>query len=446
MPPFPKVQARPEPGIFVANKPDVTQTFFDLGHLGGELRDKDFAALEIMADILGGGFKSRLVQRVRSKLGNAYDISASWAADYDHPGVFEISGSTKSVSTAETLRAVQEEIERIRTTEVSESELETARQTALNSLVFAFDTKAKTLGRMLNYEYFGYPRDFIQQYQKALAAVTRADVLRAARERINPKALTIVAVGREEDLRSSLASFGMPVTPIDLTIPEVKKEAAPSGAASLDQGKKLLERVQQAVGGAEKLASVKDVVETADFQVDAAAGGMKVVQTNRWMAPDHFRQESQLPTGRIVAYSDGTSGWIATPQGAGALTGPQLKQVQGDLFRFYFRLLLSDRIAGRKVNYVGGNTLEISGLGGESVRLVVNPQTGLPDRVIYETVHVAGPPVTVEDRYERFEEISGVKVPRSITIVQGGRKFAEVTVQDYKINTDLKAEDLRKRP
>ena len=60
-------------------KKDVTQTFLSMGELGGELRDKDYPALEIMADILGGGFQSRLVQQIRTKMGNAYEISASWA-------------------------------------------------------------------------------------------------------------------------------------------------------------------------------------------------------------------------------------------------------------------------------------------------------------------------------------------------------------------------------
>ncbi len=30
------------------------------------------------------------------------------------------------------------------------------------------------------YQYYGYPKDFIFQYQKAIAAVTKADVLRVA--------------------------------------------------------------------------------------------------------------------------------------------------------------------------------------------------------------------------------------------------------------------------
>ena len=239
-PPFPPVREKAQPGIYLAKKDDVTQTFFIEGHLGGQQNDKDFPALEVMGDILGGGFQSRLLQRVRTQLGLAYEISADWGAHYDHPGLFEISGSTKSSSTAETLKAIQEQIERIRSIEVSSDELETARQTALNSLVFAYDTKTKTLGRLLNYEYYGYPKDFIDRYQKALEAVTQADVLRVAREHIHPAGLTIVAVGKTDEFQKSLATLGLPVSSIDLTIPEAKPAAAPaSGRGDAAKGRQL---------------------------------------------------------------------------------------------------------------------------------------------------------------------------------------------------------------
>lgn len=447
VPPFPDVRTQAAPGIYIARKDDVTQTFITVGHLGGELRDPRYPALEVMADILGGGFRSRLMQRVRTQLGYAYSIGAGWGANYNHPGLFRVSGSVRSPVTAETIKAVREEIERLRTQEVSDEELETSRQSALNSLVFAFDTKAKTLGRLLNYEYYGYPRDFIQQYQKALAAVTKADVLRAARERLDPARLTIVAVGPAAEFEQSLATLGMPVTSIDLTIPEDKPAAAKADAASLQKGGELLRRVQAAVGGADRLAAVKDMVERAEYQVEGAAGGgMKVEQVNRWIAPGHYRQESRFPMGSVTAYSDGAGGWLVTPQGAGALAGPHLKQVQGGLFRLYFRLLLSDRMPGRQVNAIDERTLEITGAGGESARLVVDPATHLPERVVYRAVRMAGPPVTAEDCYTRFQEVSGIQVPFQVTIMQGGQKFAEVAIRDFQINTGLKVEELSKRP
>ena len=67
VPAFPPVTAKPAPGIYLAEKPDVTQTFFALGDLGGTLRDKDYPALQVAADILGRGFSSRLVEQIRTK-------------------------------------------------------------------------------------------------------------------------------------------------------------------------------------------------------------------------------------------------------------------------------------------------------------------------------------------------------------------------------------------
>jgi predicted Zn-dependent peptidase len=448
VPAFPPVRKTAAPGVYLASKNDVTQTFFSIGHLGGELRDKDFPALEVMADILGGGFRSRLFQRVRTRMGNAYEIGADWGANYDHPGIFQISGSTKSATTVETIKAIQEEVEKIRTTEVTDDELNTAKQTALNSLVFAFDTKAKTLGRVLTYEYYGYPKDFIQQYQKGLSAVTKADILRVAKQRLDPAAFTIVAVGNPQDFGKSLESLGGPVTPIDLTIPEAKAEA-PIDPASAAKGAQLLQRAQQASGGPDKIAAVRDYSDTAEFQINAGAGGMRVRQTDRWVAPGHFRQDSELPAGKVSAYLDNETqdGWIATPQGSGPLAGAQLKQVQGDLFRLYFRLLLSDRFPGRTLNGIDDHTIEIrDAASGEVARLEIDPATGLPRKVHYESVVVAGAPVPVEDEYADFQEVSGIKIPMRISISQAGQKFADVTLSDYKINTGLNAHDLEKRP
>ena len=136
-----------------------------------------------------------------------------------HPGMFDISGSTQSAHTVDTLKAIGDEIEKIRTSEVTDEELQTAKDTVLNGFVFYFDRPSKTLNRLLTYEYFGYPKDFIFQYQKAIAAVTKADVLRVAKQYFQPKDLTYVAVGNPKDFGTPLTALNMKVQPIDLTSP-----------------------------------------------------------------------------------------------------------------------------------------------------------------------------------------------------------------------------------
>jgi zinc protease len=443
VPKFPDVTAKPAPGIYFAEKSDVTQTFFAIGELGGTLREKDYAALQVAANILGQGFSSRLLSQIRTKLGYAYDISAQWSANWDHPGTFRIGGSTKSQSTTETLQAIRVELDKMRTTEVTPQELDEAKQGVLNSFVFFFDSPAKTLNRVMRYEYFGYPKDFLFQYQKAISTVTRADVLRVAKERFLPDNLAIVAVGNPKDFGKPLSTLGK-VNMIDLTIPEAKSEtAAPKAdAASLERGREMLKRAQQAMGGSEKLAAVKDFTESADMALDASAGGLKIKQHNSWIAPGIYRQDQILPFGSVVAFSDGKTGWVAypPPQGVLPMPAPVLKQAQGEIFREWLPLILSDRDQARTVNAVGPNAVEISAAG-ESVRVEFDAASGLPSGKIYKEGALE-----VRGTYSDWREVDGIKLPFKAAIERDGKKLADVSVTELKLNTGLDAGELSKKP
>ena len=443
VPAFPAVTAKPSPGIFLATKDDVNQTFFRVGHLNGLLKDKDYPALEVMADILGGGFSSRLFRKVRTELGYAYNVSANWGANYNHPGAFAISGSTKSESTTATIETILKEVERLRTEEVTDQELKTAKETVLNSFVFNFDQPNKTLNRLLIYEYHGYPKDFIFQYQKAVEAVTKADILAAAKKHLYPQQLSIVAVGKTSDFGRPLSALNLPVTAIEL---EPKREAVKADSASLAKGKELLQRAQEAVGGVEKLTSLNDFTMAADVDVKTPDGGMKVTQVNRWLRPSHVRQEQELPFGKLLAYFDGKSGWMATPQGTQPMPAPVAKQVQGALLRSMPLLLQSDRIPGRQVNMIGDGTIEVTEGNGESVQLKLNEKTGLPEKMTYQSEQMSGPPATLEDTYDDWQETGGIKQPRKVTILRDGKPYAQVVVKEIRFNSGLTAEELSKKP
>ena len=445
---FPKVRNAPSPGFFLAEKKDAQQTFFTVGQLGGLRSDKDCAALEILAGILGGGSHSRIAERLRTKLGIPNDISATWDAGYAQAGLFEISGSTKSVATVAAIKAVLEEIGRIRESEVTEEEWKNARDAAVNSLIFANDTRAKLFARQMILDYYGYPKDYLPQYQKALQAVTRADVLRVGKQYLNPTNLTVVVTANPAMFSEPLERLGA-VTKLDIAIPEARPEVVESTDASLAEGKQVLLKAQAAAGGTEKLTAVKDFSMLAEYVIDPAVaniGGAKIVQTDKWIAPTNFRQDATLPAGRVTAYTDGKVGWISTPQGWGPLTGVQRSQVFGDLFRVYYRLLLSDRIEGRAVNAIDGNSVQITDPTGQVASVEFDAQTRLPVRASYDTQQAGGAPIYSEDVYEDFRDVGGVKVPFKITINQGGRKFADVAVKDYKINTGLVPLELARRP
>lgn len=450
VPPFPPVDKTAHPGAFLAVKTNVTQTNFIMGQLGGQLNDKDYAPLEVMGDILGGSFHSRLFKKVRTDLGYAYNIFADWGANYDHPGLFQIGGSTKSASTTEAIKASLAELQKIRATEVTKDELDMAKQSVVNSFVFNFDTPAKTLQRLVIYDYYGYPKDFIYQYRKAVLAVTPADILRVAHERVDPKQLTLVAVGNPKEFGEPLTALGMPVSDLDISIPEPKtqttSQAGPADAQAIEKGRALLKQVQSAAGGAEKLGAVKDMRQALNMQFVATQGGLKSSQVNYWVSPGMFRQENTLPFGKVVAYSDGKTGWLYSPQGAMPLGGPQLKQVQGEIFRNYVGLLQSDRHPDRTVTSSAPDTLTITNQDGESVEVKIDPATRLISSESYKQVQPAGVPSEVTIALSDFKDVDGIKMPFKITLSQGDKKVAEAVVSEYQLNSGVKPEDLAKQP
>lgn len=443
-PPVPPVTAKATPGVFFAEKTDVNQTFFRIGHLGGKLSDKDYPALDVMSDILGGGgFRSRLMQKVRSDLGYAYGINANWGAEYDHTGTFSIGGSVKAENTVDAFQVIREEVDKMRTTEVTDEELRIAKESTLNSFVFNFDTPAKTIGRLMRYEYYGYPKDWIFQYQKAVAAVTKADVLRVAKTYIKPEEFTIVAVG-PKDLGKPITALNLPVNKIDLTIPQPKQEVAKADGQSLARGKQLIQKLQTAVGGAAKLAAVKDYSHTADVAILSAPGGLKVKQSVKVLLPQ-IRYEQVLPFGSVVVYSDGKGGgFMSSPQGTAALPPQGAKQLQDELFRLPMSLWLSDQAADRQVNATGPDTFEITDKQGNWAKIQLNGE-GLIAKLTFKSMDMSGP-VDSEATYSDWKDVDGVKLPFKMSISQKGKVAAEVTFSEYKLNSGLKAEDVGKKP
>jgi len=439
-PQFPPVNHTPVPGVYSVEKKEVNQTNFYIGHLGGTLRDKDYPVLEVMADILGGGFTSRLVKKVRSDLGLAYSVNANWSAEFDHPGMFLIGGGTKSESTVQALKVIREEVEKIRTTPVTDLELTEAKESTLNSFVFNFDSPSEVLNRLVNYEYYGYPKDWIFEYQKAIAAVTKADILRVAKEYLKPENFVIVTVGKPEDYGTPLTALNLPVSKVDITIPEPKRETGKADAASLAKGKELLQKLQKAVGGAEKLAAVKDYSHTAQVTV-MSMQGMKVTQTVK-ILPPAARLEQVLPFGKMTIYSDGAGGgFMIGPQGTAALPPPAAKQIGEELFRLHPTLWTSDRNPDRTINAVDANTIEITDKQGHYIKLQLDPTSGLPVKANYRGDGGAD----TEATYEGWMETNGLKLPAKVKISQGGKPAAEMAISEYKLNSGLTTEELSKK-
>jgi predicted Zn-dependent peptidase len=218
LPEVPEVKYEFRKTANVVRKDDVNQSNVYLGHIGGLRSDPDYFALIVMNRILGGGFTGRLFKNVRSREGLAYSVFGGYSANYEYPGEFYVGCQTKSESTVRAIRAMLREVEKMTESEVTDEELALAKDSFLNSFVFNFDTKGEIVSRIMTYEYFGYPADFLQKIKDNVEKVSKEDILRVARKHLKPGTVQILAVGRPDDFDEPLSVLG-PVNEIDITIP-----------------------------------------------------------------------------------------------------------------------------------------------------------------------------------------------------------------------------------
>jgi zinc protease len=217
-PTLPTVAQATTGGIFLVDQPQLTQSTIQIGHLGGKLDDPDYAPLSVLNEVMNG-LGGRLVNTVRSRQGLAYSVYAYWSPEFDYPGTFAAGGQTRTEATVPFIQSTREEIEKVRTSPITDAELQNAKDSVLNAFIFRFATPAQTLGRFMRYEYYGYPKDFIFQYQKQVAATTIAQIQKAAQTHLKPENLVTLIVGNKAAIDPPLSALGNKVTELDVSIP-----------------------------------------------------------------------------------------------------------------------------------------------------------------------------------------------------------------------------------
>jgi zinc protease len=201
VPDVPKPTQTPVAGIYTINKSDVNQGRVSIGHTGSTRDNPDAYALEIMNDILGGGgFTSRIMSRVRSDEGLAYSAGSSYGMGVYYPGTFRATFQSKSATASQAIQIVLDEINRIRTSKVSAEELETAKNSAVETFPRIFSTAAQIAGTFAQDEYTKRPADYWDTYRQRIAAVTADDVQRVAQKYLDPSKLVILVVGNISDI------------------------------------------------------------------------------------------------------------------------------------------------------------------------------------------------------------------------------------------------------
>ncbi|MCU0771296.1 MAG: insulinase family protein [Verrucomicrobia bacterium] len=191
------------PGIYLVDK-DVTQGRVSVLLPGVMRTDPDYFPVVLMNRILGGGgFTSRLVNRVRSDEGLAYAAASTFPGSVYYPEPFVAGFQTKSRTVAYATSIVLQEIHRLAQEPVTAAELETAQRSMIDTFPRAFASKAATVERFATDEFTGRYHtepDYYMKYRDRIAAVTIPDIQRAARTHLDARPPAILVVGDKEEI------------------------------------------------------------------------------------------------------------------------------------------------------------------------------------------------------------------------------------------------------
>jgi zinc protease len=213
--------AKPDPaapGYYQVDKTDVNQTNIQMVALGITRKNPDFFAVSVFNEAFGGGFSSRLFGDIRSAKGLAYGVGGGIGAGWDHAGMLRIMMSTKSVTTIESIQALDKEISDLAQRPIDDEEIKRAKDSILNSFVFRLDSPEKVLQEKMAYEFYGYPLDFLESFQREIEKVTKEDVARVAAKYLHRDQLAVLVVGNVAEFDKPLSSLGS-VKKVDITIP-----------------------------------------------------------------------------------------------------------------------------------------------------------------------------------------------------------------------------------
>lgn len=441
LPPDPEILDLPRT-VNIVDKDDLTQTTVIMGHKGIRADSPFYAGVMVGNRILGGGFSTRLFNEIRSRQGLAYSVGSSAGTGFRYPGLFMAYTMTKSETSEQATKAILTEIEKMTTTEVSDEELAQAKDGILNSEVFSFDTKREVLDRMVMFERYGYPEDFLQRYQQEVRGMTAAKILEAARAVWKPDQMTILAVGNYADWDGDFTTFGGGnVNLVDITIPEPALQIPDPTPETLAAGMKLMEACREAAGGKNLFSGLDSHFSKSLLSATIQGMALEFTIEKTVVYPDKAYTIQKTPFGNMTQVLAGDACWATGPMGNKDLQGEDLQAAKDELmtdtvsvFKYLDRFRCQ-ALDPAQVDGVSCNPVHVSGVGKDYQIFFLDARTN-------EVVMIQSPgtspmtqaPVTQKVYVDESMQTGGFNMPKTLRLTYDDELFGTISVEEFTAN------------
>ena len=192
----------------IVDRPGAPQSELRVGHAGIPRKHPDFFPTLVMNAVLGGLFGSRINLNLREAHGYTYGASSyfDWRKD---TGPFVISTAVQTEVTAAALKEILLEIDRMRETAASASELSLARDYLDGVFPIRYETTTAVAAALANMAIYDLPPNYFDMYRANIQAISAEQVLEAARTHLKPEKLQTLIVGDASVIRDSVGELNL---------------------------------------------------------------------------------------------------------------------------------------------------------------------------------------------------------------------------------------------
>jgi zinc protease len=207
---LPRPALRPVSGtrIILVDRPGSVQSGIRVGHAAVSATDPDLIPYTALSQVLGGGFRSRLMMSLRERHGWTYGAGSDLVAR-PQSGTFLMATSARTNATDSAVAEIVSQYRRIATEPVPADELRAAAANVVGSFPSSIQTVQGLADRIQLLLQNGQPLDYYNTYRERFSAVTPAEITRIARTRLTPDALTIVVAGDLSKIEAPIRALNL---------------------------------------------------------------------------------------------------------------------------------------------------------------------------------------------------------------------------------------------
>ena len=454
--------------VVVIDRPGAVQTEIRVGNLGVPRKSKDYLALDLAINILGGEGGNRLHRVLRSDRGLTYGASADTNAFKDAGNIIAET-DTRSETTAEALRLIVDEFWRLQRQRVRDGELADAKAYLTGSFPLTIETPSAIALQILNAVFYGLDLDELQTYRERVNAITPEDIQRVAREYLHPDRLSIVLVGDASIFAKQLAGAGfeqyerIALSDLDLGSTDLRRRGAttqgrpmpaafripPAGqsaprASAMSETPTVTELIEKAVrakGGIERLRAIRTIKLSSTTTILDGPSPVDIDTTHFIEYPSAFRVDAKMPAGALVQVFNRGDYWVQDTKGTRSPSAPMADQIRGSVQRDVVGLLIALTDGKLKATRLPDITEEgralpviaVQGSGMQPVALVLDPVTSL----ILSERYVVPPGDRVEERFSDYRNVDGLQVAFMAVVSKGGQPILNRRVRSFEYNIPL---------